>query len=1269
MKKKTILSCFSLLLALFPAAGQEPINRALQPDHLSNPHVNVLVEDEDGFIWAGTGRGLNRYNGSTFTYYYREPEGLSDDTITALLPDSRGRLWVGNGNGIQLMEAGRIDPAFVCKTGMVWHMEPLDEGHLLFSNRNGIFLMDKNTAGIQPVFQNRRLTFNSFILTSDGYLWIYDYGSLLMTVLDSRWRLVREFSLQSIGSSYPVEGLDHDVYYPSARGLSRYSSDGRSLDVPEPLRTLTRDKVVVFYLKEGRSQLVGIQGEGIFEILADGEVIQRWSQERLNEPLSCPPLLTNTNLWLSQTKEDLVNLFRNTENHFLDLPPQFAAHMLNGFHVIGDNELLVFTNTEAYRQDVLTGKITPVSGTGLQGREKIGLTFQDRLGNWWIQTNNYQLGKYRLSGNRMELLQQFAIETTNSLWDDASGNVYFLQEDGIHRILTDGSEEIIPAGACPEFWHCGQFRSGRVYFIADDDIWFLGEEGRFYPLEAGVPSPSCIYEDSKGKWWIGSKSDGLWQYDVYERKTVRIDLGDNTDPCIRSLSGDQDGNIWVALRFDFLRINAEGNVSFVSSPDNGISTNYTNSVAVMKDGTAVFGSNFRLTRFLNNRSQTVSPGKPIPLSLDNVFVNGKLTPTEELSHLNYRTEYIAFYFSGKNFDPDFTPVYQYKLEGHDKDWSPAGTFLRTRYADLRPGRYTFRVRVQQRDSSWSPDELTVPVIIKPSPWLSWPARLLYLFVLAGLGWFLIHQYIHFRISRDKLEISEQEKRLIEQISQERSTFFTNVSHEFRTPLSLIYGPVKELGKSTTLTEREQKLVSIIDRNSERMLRLTDQFLHFNQSRAIRDSLTVMRTDLTVLLRQMLRNFEYMFRQKNLQAAMDLPSELVVFCDREKVERIVFNLLSNAVKYTPEYGRILLSASQADGQAIVTVADTGIGISPDKMDRIFERYERLGEKVGDTLPSGFGIGLNYAKHLAIIHKGDLTAQANDPIGSIFTFAFPAGEEAYAQDTIWQEDPAQSEAEQETAAPASAPEGKKANLLIVEDNVDMRAYIRSFLQDECHVTMAGDGEEAWKLIRLSAPDLIVSDVMMPYKDGYTLCKELKNDAEYCHIPIILLTAKADMDNQLHGLELGADGYIGKPFDPTFLVALIRNLLANRKRMQGILSEQTATTAQVDTGMSPQDKAFLERCWMIIEEHLGEEDFNVTMLAMEVGMSRTSVYNKLTALTGQSPQAYLTNYRLNRAMELLKEHTWNIGEVAYKVGFSTHTGFSRAFKNKFGVPPSSV
>ncbi|MBO6239162.1 MAG: response regulator, partial [Bacteroidales bacterium] len=383
-------------------------------------------------------------------------------------------------------------------------------------------------------------------------------------------------------------------------------------------------------------------------------------------------------------------------------------------------------------------------------------------------------------------------------------------------------------------------------------------------------------------------------------------------------------------------------------------------------------------------------------------------------------------------------------------------------------------------------------------------------------------------------------------------------------------------------------------------------------------------------------------------------------------------ISNAVKYTPEHGEITVSARIEGASAVIDVADTGIGISPDKVEQIFGRFQRLGEKVGGDLPSGFGIGLNYARYLAGVHKGDLSVRANDPIGSVFTFSFPWEKGNYTDAAVWQES-GSVETEAGAVAETDPDSGEEeVRILVVEDNADMREYIRGFLSEHFKVMMAGDGEQAWKCIRISAPDLIVSDVMMPYKDGYTLCKELKNDPEYCHIPIILLTAKADMENQLHGLDLGADGYLGKPFDPTYLTALVRNLLANRRRLQGLLADRTSSSPAEDPrpdGLTLQDRAFLDKCYRIIDEHISDEEFGVTALSLEMGMSRTSVFSKIKALVGQSPQAFLTNYRLNRAMELLKTGEYNISEVGYKVGFGTLTGFSRSFKNKFGVPPSAI
>ena len=1262
MKKSLILSLL-LVWGFSPAFGETRTKPS--QDHISTPHVTSITEDADGYIWIGTQRGLNRYNGTSYRVYSQGPDELQDDYINAVSCDTDGRIWIGSSSGIDLLQDGIVDPDRRLQTGRVGNLVSLDEGHLLFSNREGLHILDKGTFETHSVYLDQKLAYNTFSVFSDRYVWIQNTASGDITILDRDWRVVRTIPQKDQVLGQFCEASDGSIYVITVTGLERYSPEGIRMNLPAYLAKATDGKTVLFMVRREGETFIGIKNEGIFRIGND-ELRREWEDERLAGVEECTALLTRENLWLSKDGGDLTNLYRQNSEHDIPLPDRYQPDALNMFYPIGGGNLLVITNRGVFRQLLSTGQYTPLLGKGLEGMDKLGITLLDQRGNLWILHNYNSLRKYAFDGDAMNLVQEWPVETSNCIWDDAAGNVYLLQNHSILRFTPDGEKTEIQVLSHPDFWFCGQFASGKAYFLSDEGLWFLENDRFFTQKELDCPPPSCIWEDNQGTWWIGTRNFGVWRYTPENENLESIELGgDGADKTIRSISGDRNGNIWIASRFDYTRIAPDGGILVLKG---GKSANNTNSLAVTDNGSPVFGSTHRLTWF---PSSNLAYNLSIPLDLDGIIVNGETILSEIQTPLvmGHGTRQLAFSFSGKNFDPTLQLQYQYKLDGYDRDWVYAGQVLRAGYSSLHPGRFTFRARVQLPDGSWSPDELRIPLRIKPSPWLSLPAILFYLALLLGLIAFGIRQFIHLQVNREKLEISEQEKQLVEQISQERSTFFTNVSHEFRTPLSLIYGPVRELQGSPTLSDKDRDLVKLIERNSKRMLRLTDQLLHFNQSSANRDSLSIMQTDLIVVLRRMMKNFDYMFQQKGLRIQTHFPSELIVYCDREKVERIVFNLLSNAVKYTPEHGEITVTTGIEDTRAFIEVADTGIGISPDKTERIFERYERLGEQVGDTLPSGFGIGLNYARHLATVHKGDLSVKANDPIGSVFTFSFPFRKEDYASEAIWQEE--ETTEETPVQEEQNVGEDKGSVVLVVEDNHDMREYIRGFLKEKYKVILAGDGEEAWKVIRINAPDLIVSDVMMPYKDGYTLCKELKNDADYCHIPIILLTAKAEMEDQLHGLDLGADGYLGKPFDPAYLTALVRNLLVGRKRLQGLLADRTSSSPEPveESTLSAQDKAFLDKCYRIIDEHIAEEDFGVTVLSMEMGMSRTSIFSKLKALVGQSPQTFLTNYRLNRAMELLKTHEWNISEVAYKVGFGTLTGFSRSFKNKFGVPPSSI
>ena len=1251
---KLFLTVIVLLACRFSLhAEKDPLPVKYQ---MSNPNVSCLACSDDGNLWIGTRLGLYRYNGTA----YRECEALSGKTVYSLFPDKDNRIWVASSAGILLLQDGVLLREYPVSMPRIQQIESLDGNRLILSNSGGLYSLEKETGVVYPIYRDPTLLYNAFHITRDRTFWVRDLSNGRMTVLDRSGQRLRELTVSGMNGF--SEGMESNMYVFTVRGLFRFNAEGNPIPLDPVLKKLTAGKNILFLHCDGSSLYVGIEDEGIW-LFENGAFSRLWEQESLKDVSVVLSLLTPDNLWISKDRRGVGHLSRQAGQQSMPVALSRPQDYLNFFFPFPDGDLLVVTNNGLFRHDPGTGTGVSLVGDGLEGNAKLGVEVMDREGHFWIQYNYTEVRCYELQGNRAALLSRHPIEMSTCMWPAGGDSIQVLQQDRILTLTADGKRSETPINPHPDFWFSSTLASGQPYFISNDS-YFLLENGRLKKMEAEVAAPGCLWQDVQGNFWMGSHRDGLFLYDPSEGTLRRIGLDAYLDdPRIQNIIGDAAGYIWGTTQYDVFRISPDGDITIAGNRDQDYYEYNTNSGGVLADGTVAFGTGHRIF-FFNTETETPD----IPLFLEGILVNRErfVQAQEQTIRFGHLDDHLDFYFSARNFDSGLKVVYEYMLEGQDRDWLNAGNDLHVGYSRLTPGKYTFRVRTILPDGRTGKEQLAQAISVRPAPWLTPWAIALY--VLAGLAvlFLFLWDYTKMQRTRERLSFTEQEKLLMEQMGQERSNFFTNVSHEFRTPLALIYGPVKELSRSDSLTGEDRRLVSIVERNADRMVRLTDQLLQFHHAAADRDRLRMIRNDVAALLRRMMENFEYMFRQKNLSVKLDVPEQLDACCDREKVERIVFNLISNAVKYTPEYGSITVSAFQEGDFLSIRVADTGIGISPEKTARIFERFERLEEKVGDSVPSGYGIGLNYARHLAEVHKGALTLMPNEPLGSVFTFTFPVRMDAYPEGSVWE---AETETET-TPAQEQSTTGQGEAILIVEDQPDMREYLRSLLDGSYRVTTVGDGEEAWKCIRISATDIIISDVMMPFKDGYTLCKEVKNDPEYCHLPIVLLTAKSNMENQIQGLQLGADAYIGKPFDPKFLLATVRGLLDNRLRIQRILRDQTSVPGpEVTEGMNPHDKDFLAKMFNLVEEHLPEEDFNVTTLALELGMSRTSLFSKTKSLLGESPQAFLTGFRLNRAMELLKQGDLNVSEVAYRVGFSTLTGFSRSFKNRFGVPPSSI
>lgn len=775
-----------------------------------------------------------------------------------------------------------------------------------------------------------------------------------------------------------------------------------------------------------------------------------------------------------------------------------------------------------------------------------------------------------------------------------------------------------------------------------------------------------VIVDRQGRLWLSASGDGLVQVEPGDGETEPKFYVFNTsnglvNNLVQSVVDTPDGNLWISTQQGVTAWNARKksfeNYMFSRNPMGNVYNE--NSAVCLDDGRVVLGGNYGLTIIQPSRLSHVSG------LTDVVFTS---YPYSDEITLTYEQRSLNIHFSTLDYSDVRNVKYTYRLEGFDQAWSQPSSTPWAAYQKLPAGKYLLHVKACTSDGTWG-KESTLVIRIKPPFYLTSWAIMIYVLLVLGVI-ILVVKFVH-----DK-NVLRNRIRLEQELTRYKLVFFTNIAHEFRTPLTLMQGSLekeKRIMKANRWQTELEKTIRVMDKSVQRMLRLIDQLLEFRKMQAGKLKLSLQETDAVMFVKAICRMFDDAAESKEIAYSFESSEPAhAMFLDQQMIDKVVFNLLSNAFKYTPAKGTISVSLSFTDVMTI-RVADTGVGIPQEKREQLFSRFMQS-SYTGES----FGIGLHLTHELVRTHHGEITYQENEGGGSVFVVTIPLQKDCYeASDFLVKDSPIlkadltkerDGQEEKTTDAVPSAPSAplNRRTVLLIEDDNDVREFLLSELESCFDLKVASDGKAGIAMAKELDVDLIVSDVMMPGMNGFELTKRLKNSFETSHIPIILLTALSTDENVLEGTESGADAYITKPFSPQLLMARILQLLNQRE----ILRQKFGKVPQeIRSAMlrNEQDSLFVKRLDSIVYSRLGEQDLSVDKVAGLLHLGRTIFYKKVRGTTGYTPNEYIRVIRLRKAAELLKEGEKNVSEVAYAVGFDNPYYFSKCFKEQFGMPPS--
>ena len=1290
---------------------------------LSNSRVQAIEEDATGQLWIATFRGLNRYDGHEYHQYFCTDDslGLPDNNVQGLLCDKQGRLWVATVNGVCRYTRKDNFERIPMQTGNKNARKLLmdSKGRIFAYNGTEVMIYDEQHDIFLPHISRQMIgqAWGDFFIDAADDILLIGPDNLL--IYDGNTFKQRIELQHPEGAGFYYFGLlGNGLLLSSGNGtLMLFDTKARQRVPISPemeARLLAHGSVVqAACLLENNTILLSTSKNGLFELNLLAQTLRGEGDAGFTMPVPDAYVThifedSRRNIWLGTYDKGLFANYYYKEkfggsdsylNHVIDHSSVTAVAM--------DRQENLWISTMlkgVFVYHTATQKAEEIMIEGLPAGETknaINHIFCDRDGLLWLSTNNIVM-KCQYDGQRLHILGQWPVPMTMDFEQTDDGTVWVSTASTYILGFHPGSSEPEAKQAFNVDYtfipSLQKLNDGSMLIAAfyQNIMKMDPQTGKLTQLEIpdmkkcirrSVFIPTDMYQDKQGDVWIGTVSNGLLRYSPKTNTMTRIAGLSCSD--VASIEEGHQGNLWISTMKGLNRLDLKtGRITSLYKADGLAGDEFMDRASCqLPNGSLVFGGTDGITMFNPADIDTL---RNIPLRLCHLKIHNQLVhpidggPIEAILdscqevRLRHDQNSFSISFTALDFGEYERVHYYYKLDGFDSEWIDAGNSHSASYANLPSGHYTFRVRTTDSASDeGNSDERTISVMVEPAPAYSWWAWLIYLVLGGLLATYLYHNAHRLVRARRAARQAQMEKEQEKRVNAMNMSFFANIAHEFRTPLTMIAGPVGQLAKSGSLNSEERSLLSIAQRSIQRMFRLVNQLMDFNKLENDTLRLSVEQIDVVKIMNDILDTFEFNAKEKGITIhRFGMEDKLLAWTDGDKLEKIVSNLLSNALKFTPRDGHIDVSLDTADDAVKVTVADTGKGIPEEQQENIFKRYYQLDNQTKAIVNWGTGIGLYYSRRLAELHHGSLTAgNRKEGTGAVFTLIYPMTEQAY---TAEERRPLEGDGvadyriiDMPTSSPATVLAGEyddRPTILVVDDDTEIINYMRLLFSQDYRLITCLDADTALEEMRAEEPNIVLSDVMMPGKDGYELCQEIKQDIQLSHIPVILVTAKITAENQVEGLTVGADAYVTKPFEPAVLSALIQSQLKNRERVRKLLTNATTTEEEgVENVLSEQDKHFMEELYKLMEEELSNSELDVTHITKMLYISRTKLYYKIKGLTGETPSNFFRTYKLNRASELLKSGKYTIAEIADKTGFSTQSHFSVVFKKQFGVTPS--